>query len=391
MRILKTIVWTLAVLGLLAFAAHKAYRYKQAALARAADAKRELAERAKRPVPVLTAQAGTRDVPVWLANPGAVQAFNTVTVRPRVGGSLDAVLFTEGQAVKAGDLLARIDPRPYEAALHLALAHLAQDEALHLNATQEVARVRHLLAGGAETQRALDTQTARAAELAAAIMADQAALETARLNLGFTELRAPIAGITGLRRLDAGSLVTADQPEGLVTVTQTHPIYVVFTLPQRHLADILPHIGVPGAPPLPVQALDDRTGRVLAEGTLALLDNQVDRATDAITLKALFPNADNALWPGQYVNARVKASTLAAAVLVPNAAVLPGIDGAFVYTIAPDGTAAPRTVTPGMLLPDENLRVITSGLAAGETVVREGHNKLRPGTPIAPATETDPR
>ena len=386
MKTVGRIFWTLIFLGLLGYGGFRGYHYKKDALAKAAAAKQEIAERSKRPVPVLVAQAVVKDVPVWLANPGTVQAYNTVTVRPRVSGTLDAVNFTEGQLVKQGDVLAQIDARPYKALLDQAAARKTQDEALLTNARLELARVKMLVESDAESQRVLDEQEAKTAQLEALVKADQAAIDAAQLDFDFTTLRSPITGRTGIRHVDAGNTVTANQPEGLVVVTQMNPISVIFSLAQKHIESLLPSMS-PDAPPFKVQALHDRTDQILGEGLLSLMDNQVDLSTDSIRLKATFPNENGTLWPGQYINARVHVTTLKDAVLVPAVSVLPGIDGAFVYIAKPDNTVEVRLVETGLALPKEHLVVITKGVQAGETVVREGQNKLKPSSMIAPVAE----
>ena len=382
MKISK-IFWTLVFFGLLGYGGYRAYHYKKDALAKAAAAKQEIAERAKRPIPVVTAQAVVKDVPVWLANPGTVQAYNTVTVRPRVSGTLDSVSFTEGQLVTQGDVLAQIDARPYKAVLDQVLARKVQNEALLANARLELTRVKSLVESDAESQRVLDEQAAKTAQLEALVKADQAAIDAAQLDFDFTTLRSPITGRTGIRHVDAGNTVTANQSEGLVVVTQMKPISVVFSLAQKHIESLLPSMN-PDSPPFKVQALHDRTGDVLSEGVLSLLDNQVDLTTDSLRLKATFSNEDGTLWPGQYVNARVHVTTLKDAVLAPSVSVLPGIDGPFVYVVKPDNTVEVRIVEPGLVLPEEHLVVIVKGLQAGETVVREGQHKLKPSSVVAP-------
>ena len=386
MKTVSKIFWTLVFLGLLGYGGYKGYLYKRDAIAKAAAAKQEIADRNKRPVPVLTAKAIARDVPVWLANPGTVQAYNTVTVRPRVSGTLDTVNFTEGQLVNQGDVLAQIDARPYKAVLDQASARKIQNEALLTNARLELARVKSLVESDAESQRVLDEQAAKTAQLEASVKADQAAIDAAQLDFDFTTLRSPITGRTGIRHVDAGNTVTANQPEGLVVVTQMNPISVVFSLAQKHIASLLPSVTADAAP-FKVQALHDRTDDVLGEGVLSLMDNQVDLSTDSIRLKATFPNESGTLWPGQYVNARVHVTTLNAAVLVPSFSVVAGIDGPFVYIAKPDNTVEVRLVETGLVLPKEHLVVITKGIEAGELIIREGQNKLKPSSIIAPIAE----
>lgn len=330
-------------------------------------------------IPVSLATVEARDVPVWLSGIGAVEAFNTVTVRPRVSGTLDKVNFTEGQMVRAGEALAQIDPRPYRSVLEQARARKAQDDALLVNARRELERIRELVESDAESQRILDQQEATVAQLAAAVQADQAALDSAQLDFDFTTVRAPIAGRTGIRRVDAGNVVTANQDAGLVVVTQLQPISVLFTLPQHHFAALRPHMRS-DAPPLLVQAIDATSGVVLGEGKLDLVDNQIDTASGTLRLKASFPNEDTALWPGQYVTARVLVRTLAGVPVVPAEVVQAGLDGPFAYLLREGGTVEARSLELG---PRSNgIIVIERGLAVGDRTVREGHSKLKPGVQV---------
>ena len=352
----------------------------------ACDAKKNAS--APRAVTVELADSASRSVPLWLTGIGNVQAYNTVTVRPRVGGELESVSFTEGQEVAAGDILAQIDQRPYKAALSQALAQLAQSEAQHANDRREFERIKALVATNTESRQLLDQREASLAQSAALVQAAQAAVDNARLNLDFTTVRAPIGGHTGIRLLDVGNLVTASQNNGLVVITQTRPISVVFTLPQQTFLDIRGGINASGATALPVEALDD-AGRTLARGKLELIDNQIDSSTGTLRLKAVFANDDQTLWPGQFVNARVLVRTLPDATVIPTEAVQPGIDGPFVYVVKPDSTVEARNLKLGPAV--EGVTVVASGLAAGEHVVREGQNKLEPGARVQtakPASES---
>lgn len=333
-----------------------------------------------RAVVVTAVSAETRDVPVWLTGLGTVQAQNTVTIRPRVSGELKSVNFTEGQSVKAGEILAELDPRPYQAALDQALAQKAQDEARLASDRREFERVRALVATNSESAQLLDQRAATLAQSAAAVQAAQAAVDTARLQLEFTTIRAPLDGHTGMRLVDAGNLVTAGQTQGLVILTQTTPISVVFTLPQQNFLALRRGITLAGKTPLPVEALDD-SGTLIARGRLDLIDNQIDAATGTLRLKATFPNEDQALWPGQFINARVLVETLPQALVLPAEAVQPGLDGPFVYVVKADSTVEARPLRLGPTI--EGRTVITSGLGAGEKVVREGQNKLEPGALVA--------
>lgn len=331
-------------------------------------------------VVVVVAQAESRDVPVWLTGIGSVQAFNTVTVRPRVGGSLDQVTFTEGATVKQGEVLAQIDPRPYRSVLAQAQAKKAQDEAQLTNARLELARVQSLVKNNAVSQQVLDQSQASVAQLTAMVQADQAAVESAQLDLDFTTVRAPIAGRTGVRLVDAGNVVTANQGGGIVVVTPLRPISLVFTLPQQNLPFLRRHMQ-PGAAPLVAQALDD-DGAVLDEGRLELIDNQIDSNTGTLKLKATFANEKLALWPGQFVSARVLVETHKNAVVVPAESIQPGLDGPFTYVVKADSTVEARTLKTGLTF--EGVTLVKDGLSVGEKVVREGQSKLKPGAKVAP-------
>lgn len=337
------------------------------------------AGQAPRTTAVEIAEVSPRDVPVWLTGIGNVQANNTVVVRPRVSGELESIQFTEGQEVKVGDVLAQIDPRPYKAALAQALAQLAQSDAQNANDRREYERIKALVATNTESRQLLDQREATLAQSAALVQAAQAAVDNARLNLDFTTVRAPIGGHTGVRLLDAGNLVTASQNNGLVVITQTRPISTLFTLPQQHFLDIRRGITASGVTALPVEALDD-TGRILAHGKLELIDNQIDTSTGTLRLKAVFPNEDQTLWPGQFVNARVLVQTLPRALAIPAESVQPGLDGPFAYVVKADSTVEARNLKLGPTV--EGITVIESGLAAGDRVVREGQNKLEPGARV---------
>ncbi|WP_334319492.1 efflux RND transporter periplasmic adaptor subunit [Termitidicoccus mucosus] len=373
-RLLLPLLVLLGIVAVVAWRLTAARASAQSATAAAAAA------RAPRSVPVVIADAVERDVPVWLSGIGAVQAYNTVTVRPRVGGTLDSVNFSEGQTVAAGDVIAQIDPRPYRAALDRAIAQKAQYDAQLKNARLELVRIRSLVASNAESRQLLEQNEAAVAQYEALSAGAQAAIDAARLDLDFTTVRAPIAGRTGVRRVDAGNIVTAGQPDGLVVLTQIQPVSVVFTLPQRHLAALRPgaqKAAADAASRLIVQALDDQGG-VLADGRLDLVDNQIDAATGTLRLKATFPNASLALWPGQFVSARVLVETRPHAVVVPTPVVQNGLDGPFAYVVTGSNTVEPRPVKPGPVL--DGYTLIESGLLPGERVVVDGHAKLKPGS-----------
>jgi membrane fusion protein, multidrug efflux system len=340
------------------------------------------------PIAVTAIRAESRTVPVWLTGLGTVQASQTVTIRPRTSGELTSIHFTEGQLVKAGDLLAEIDPRPAQAALQQALAKKNQADSRLANDRREYERMRGLIVTHSESQQQLDQRTAALAESTAQLQAAQAAVEIAQLQLDFTAIRAPIDGLTGMRLLDAGNLVTANQSSALVVLTQTRPCNVVFTLPQQALAALRQRLNTSVHTPVVVEILSDR-GQPLARGQLDLIDNQIDSATGTLRLKATFANDDRSLWPGQFVNARVLVDTLVNAVVVPAEAVQPGRDGPFVYVVKTDSTVAVRGLKLGPIV--DNFAVIQEGLQVGETVVREGQNKLQPSARVeATAAPTAP-
>jgi multidrug efflux system membrane fusion protein len=332
-----------------------------------------------RPIAVTIFATEARDVPVWLSGLGTVQANQTVTLRPQVSGQLAAVHFTEGQEVKAGDLLAQIDPRPAQAALQQAVAQKAQNEARRANDRREYERVAALVETRTESLQLLDQRASALAQSTALVQVAQAAVDTAQLQLDFTAVRAPIDGRTGVRLIDAGNLVTANQPGGLVVLTQTRPVAVVFALPQQALPALRRPPAQPGDGPLAVEVLSDQ-GHPLARGRLDLIDNQIDPASGTLRLKATFANDDQALWPGQFVNTRVLVNTLTRALVVPTEAVQPGLDGPFVYVVKADATVEARTLQLGPTV--NGFTVVTAGLAAGDPVVREGQNKLQPGARI---------
>ncbi|MDO9708858.1 efflux RND transporter periplasmic adaptor subunit [Paracraurococcus lichenis] len=363
----------------------------------AAGAPREAAQ--DPPVTVTLAAAEARDVPIWRGGLGNVQAFQTVTIRPRVDGQLDRVAFTEGQDVQQGDLLVQIDPRPFQASLDQAVAQKARDEALLANARLDLQRYTTLSQTQGASRQQLDTQRATVAQTEATIQADQASIDNARTQLGYTRIEAPIAGRLGVRLVDPGNIVHAADTTGLVVITQIHPIALFFTLPQDDLTEVLrrqreavgnaPPAPAPGGGPeepaykgLPVQALT-RDGRVLSEGRLLLADNRIDPNSGTIQLKAAFPNQDDALWPGQLLSARLLLETRRGVVTVPPAAVQRGLEGPFVFVAKADGTVEMRKVRPGAV--SEGVMIVEEGLKPGEQVVTDGVQRLRPGARVRPA------
>lgn len=333
------------------------------------------------PVPVLTARSEAKDVPVWLDGLGTVQAFNLVQVRPFVDGPLIEVRFQEGQNVKAGDVLARIDPRPYQASLDAAVAKKQQDEANLANARLDVGRYAKLAAGQYSSGQQVDTARAQAAQLEAQVRGDQAQIDTARTNLGYTTITAPIDGRVGIRQVDAGNLVRAGDLNPLTVLTQLKPISVVFTLPQQALPVVAAAMEG-GMPEVLALRQGGDAANPLDRGQLAVLDNQVDPATGTIKLKATFPNDKLLLWPGGFVNVRMLAQTLRGVTTVPTSAVQRGPRGAYLYVVG-DGQAQRRVVKVGH--EDDGVSVIAEGLTPGEQVVTDGAQRLTEGAKVAVA------
>jgi multidrug efflux system membrane fusion protein len=346
------------------------------------------------PVPVLVAAAKTADVPVYLDAVGTVKALNTVTVSPQVDGKLLSVGFKEGQDVKKGDVLARIDPTLYQAQLDQAIAKKAQDQAVLANAKTDLDRYEKLAATNAINRQQADTQRALVQQNEALVQADQASIENARATLGYTNIVAPIDGRTGIRMVDEGNVVHASSSPGIVVVTQIKPISVIFNLPQQNLAQI--NSGLAKGT-LPVDALRSDDNSVIDHGKLTVLDNQVDQSTGTVKLKAEFPNADVQLWPGQFVNVRLLIDTLKQVVVIPTGAVQRGPTGTFVYVAGDDNAAKIRAVTVSKQ--DELQSVIANGVTPPERVVTTGFARLTDGAKVevgtagnpAPAPATRPR
>ncbi|MCY1273104.1 Multidrug resistance protein MdtA [compost metagenome] len=317
-------------------------------------------------------------LPVHYHALGTVTAYNTVNVRARVNGQLVKVLFQEGQEVKAGDLLAVVDPRPYQAALAQAEGTLQQNQAQLKNAQTDLARYKGLYAEDSIARQTLDTQEALVRQYQGTLRTNQGQVDDAKLNLEFTQIRAPISGRLGLRQVDVGNLVTSGDTTPLVVITQVKPISVVFSLPQQQLGTIGRQLA--NDRKLPVEALDRNQNRTLATGTLMTLDNQIDTATGTVKLKAGFDNADQSLFPNQFVNVRLLAETLDNVLTIPANAVQRGNDGTYVYVVGEGDKAQRRLVTLGI---GEGERVVVSeGLKAGERVVVEGTDRLRDGSPM---------
>jgi multidrug efflux system membrane fusion protein len=338
------------------------------------------------PVPVVAGVVAEKDVPIFLDGLGTVQAFNTVTVRARVDGQVIKVDFTEGQDVRVGDVLVQIDPDPYRTALEQAVAKQGQDEAQLANAKTDLKRYADLLENEGITQQVFDTQKALVNQLEAAVKADQAAIESAKVQLAYTTIASPIDGRTGIRLVDQGNMVRANDGTGLVVITQLKPISVVFTLPEQTLGRIQKQQSI--APDLAVIAVGRDNTNVLGEGTLAVIDNQIDTTTGTIKLKATFANTDLGLWPGQFVNARLLLFVRKNSAVVPASVVQRGPDGAFAFVINEDQTVEIRPVKVGQIERGEAL--IEDGLHLGEHVVVDGQYKLQKGSRVKFAESPGP-
>ena len=330
------------------------------------------------PIPVSVGEIKRADFPVYLDGLGQVQAYNSVTVRTRVDGQIVKIAFAEGQMVNAGDLIAQIDARPYQAALDQAKAKQTQDEANLANAELDLQRYATLAKQSFATQQQVDTQNALVSQLIAQIAADAASVDAAAVQLDYTTIRAPISGRVGFRLVDEGNIVAASQQTGIVTIAQLQPIAVVFTAPQNEVVAINAALAR-GAPPVEVVNSDD--GRALAEGVLKLSDNQVDAAAGSIRLKAEFENRTNVLWPGLAVSTHLKVDTLKNVLVAPEAAIQRGANGLFVFVVDDQNRAVMRPVVVSHQ--DENLAVIDKGLTEGERVVTVGQYVLQQGTRLA--------
>jgi multidrug efflux system membrane fusion protein len=327
-----------------------------------------------RVVPVQVATAERKALPIWLEGLGTVAAFQQVTVRAQVDGRLEKVLFEEGKPVKKGAVIAQIDPRPFVVQLHQAQGALARDKAQLDAAKQNVERLQGLLKDKLIAERQIEEAQGQLGQFEGAVKIDQAAVEQAQLQLDYAQVKAPLEGITGVRLVDAGNLVKASDPNGLVVITAIDPAAVMFTIPQ----DRLPAVGAAmGRGDVPVEIFNRDGSQKLATGKLAVLDNQVNQATATLRLKALVPNPSRALWPNAFVKARMLVETRENALLVPAVAVQRGPQGTFVYVVGDDRTAQIKPVTVGLITGD--VAAIDKGLDGGEQVVVEGQSQLRPG------------
>jgi membrane fusion protein, multidrug efflux system len=334
-------------------------------------------------IPVTVATATAQDVPIFLDGLGTVQASNTIAMRTQTNGTLQSVNFVEGQQVHKGDVLAVIDPRPLQAALDQAVAKKAEDDAQLISAQKDLVRDQTLVQRSFQTQQVLDQQQAKVDQLKATLQADQAMIENAQVQLSYATILAPIDGRVGFRQVDAGNIVHTTDPNPLTVLTQIQPAWAVFMLPQSDLGAIREAM-LHG--PVTVLAFDQDNVKQLSEGRLLLIDNQIDQATSTIRLKAVFANADDRLWPGEFVHIHIQSETRANAVTIPPAAVQRGPSGLYAWVVNKDDTADQRAIET---MPVNNeITIVTHGVSAGERIVVNGQSRLEPGSGVAPKTAT---
>jgi multidrug efflux system membrane fusion protein len=371
----KSIRWILVIVVVAAAGLYGWYRYHADDQATAANNAQKAA--ARNAVRVTTAPVAKADFPVYLTGLGTVQGFNTVLVRTRVDGQIDKIAFQEGQTVNQGDLLVEIDPRPYQATLDQAKAKKDQDEANLANANLDLQRFTKL--GEFATKQQTDTQRSTVQQLTAQIAADVAAIANAQTQLDYTQIKSPIPGVAGLRQVDIGNIVNASTQTGIVTIAQIEPIAVIFTAPEEQL----PYINEgQTVAPLKVIAITTDGKKPLAEGTLAVVNNQVDSTSGTIRLKAVFDNKNHALWPGQSVSTRLLVKTLKDATVVPDEAIQHGTDGLYAYTVNPDNKAELRKVKVSQSIDG---RSVVDGLTPGQQVITAGQYKVQQGTVVTTA------
>ena len=377
---------TLIVLALIAVAAGGYYAWQRHAQPQSSSQTDSPSPRggkggdgARRPLaPVQAATATRQSVPQYLSGLGTVTAANTATVRSRVNGDLLAIHFTEGQQVNAGDLLAEVDPRPYQVALTQAQGQLAKDQATLANARRDLARFEKLAKTSLVSQQELDTQRSLVSETLGTLKADEGGVASAQLNLTYSRITAPIAGRVGLKQVDVGNYVTSGDTTGIVVITQTHPIDVVFTLAENSISAIL--TAQKSGQSLLVEAWDRSNQNLIASGKLLSLDNQIDVTTGTIKIKARFDNQDDTLFPNQFVNVRLKVNTLQDAIVIPPAALQMGNEGNFVWVVNSDNKVSKKSVIAG--LQDSEKVVVSAGLEAGERVVTDGLDRLTEGAKV---------
>jgi membrane fusion protein, multidrug efflux system len=331
------------------------------------------------PVPVVAGKVTSQDVPIYLRGIGTVIAYNTDIVRSQIQGQLTRIAFTEGQTVRTGDLLAQIDPRPYQAQLDQMTATRDRDQAQLTNALANQKRYTQLAGKGYATPQLVETQDAQVAQLQSAVKSDEALIEQAQVQLGYTELTSPISGITGVRQVDVGNIIHPTDANGLVVVTQIEPISLIFTLPETYLPRIQQQMAN-NSQPLTVLAYSQDDNIKLDEGKLTLINNQILQTTGAVQIKAEFANTSHRLWPGELVNARLLLETRHNGLTVPASVVQQGQDGVYAYVIKSDGSVEKRAVIVAQISNGQVL--IDSGLTAGEQVVVDGQYKLQPGSHV---------
>ncbi len=333
---------------------------------------------AAHPVPAVVAPVARRDVPIYVDGLGSVIANRTVTVRTQVDGRLQEIRFKEGQLVHRGDVLAQIDPRPFQAQLDQAEGALLRDQAQLKAARLNVERDQRLVSQKLIAQQQLDADTATAGQLEGTLRIDQAAIEATRLNLDYARITSPVDGVTGIRAVDPGNVVHVTDTSGIVIVTQLDPVGVIFSLPQDDLVEISTQLA---RGPLQVEALSRDSNVLLGQGTLEVVDNQINQATSTLRLKAVMPNPRHLLWPNQFVNARLRLEVRRGALVMPVAAVQRGPNGVFAWVVAADASVAERPVQ--LERTEGDLALVASGVHEGERVVVEGQNQLRPGARVA--------
>jgi membrane fusion protein, multidrug efflux system len=372
----RTIRWIALIVAVAALGFFGWQQYRGAAPGVQAD------NAQKRPappsVPVTIATVEKADFPAYLFGLGSVQAFNTVVVRTRVDGQIDKIAFQEGQLVKEGDILAQIDPRPYQAAFDQAIAKKAQDEANIANAKLDLHRFVSL--GEFATKQQTDTQTSTVLQLTAQIAGDVAAIANTKTQLDYATIRAPLAGVTGFRLVDQGNIVNASTQTGIVTIAQIEPIAVIFTAPEEQLPEITAALA---SQPPKVIALSADGKRALSTGTLSLINNQVDVSSGTIRLKAIFENKDHALWPGQSVSTRLLVKTLKDAIVIPDDAIQHGSDGLYVFTVDQDNKANLRKIKASQSV--DGRSVVDEGLTPGQRVITAGQYRVQPGSLVSTA------
>jgi multidrug efflux system membrane fusion protein len=372
-----TIRWVLFIAVVAAGGYYGWHRFHGAEAAAKAEAAQKAAAR-QPAVPVSLTAVEKADFPVYLTGLGAVQAFNTVVVRTRIDGQIDKIAFQEGQTVSQGDLLAEVDPRPFQAVFDQAKAKKTQDEANLANANLDLQRYTRL--GEFATRQQTDTQRSTVAQLTAQIAADEAAISNAQTQLDYTQVKSPISGVVGLRQVDIGNIVNAATQTGIVTVTQIEPITVIFTAPE----DQLPYISeAQKIAPLKTIAITTDGKKPLAEGQLSVINNQVDTTSGTIRLKAVFDNKNHTLWPGQSVSTRLLVRTLKDATVVPDDAVQHGTNGLYAYAVTQDNKAELRKVKVSQSI--DGRSVVEEGLKPGERVITGGQFKVKPGSLVTTA------